>query len=214
MVRFISGPQTAYSGSEDLRPKETTQSSPPVKTRGSPHPRGTVHGPREVWGGGISPAPLPAHPLARAGTRFPGSPRAGPPRGAALGAFRVLSQLGPRAPPRCFPDSPSSSPGFQILSPALRRARAPHPALGPPRAAVTANEVPGRVRRFKRRLLREAGREIRRCGQNPAGGCERCRAAHYGERAGVGTRSAAGTAARRRGGGGRGRRRAGARLLT
>lgn len=58
------------------------------------------------------------------------------------------------------------------------------------------------MRRFKRRLLSEARREIRRCGQNPAGVCEPCSAAHGGEREGWAP------AARRIRGGGRGRPRA------
>lgn len=82
----------------------------------------------------------------------------------------------------------SSSPGFHLPSPAPGRARSLRPAPDPPRAAAAANEVRGRVRRFKRRLLREARREIRRCGQNPAGVRDPCRVARCGERAGVGAR--------------------------
>lgn len=162
-------------------------------------------------------------------TRLPGNLRAGrPDRRAAQTAFRVLSAARaanrasrlPRAPRRSLPDSrefQSRLPAPPAPPSAARALPAPPPAPAPPRAAAPANEVRGRVRRFKRRLLREARREIRRCGQNPAGGCECCRAARCGERAGVGARDGAAPGRQRRGGGGgggRGGRRAGARLLT
>lgn len=102
----------------------------------------------------------------------------------------------------------SSSPGFHLPSPAPGRARSLRPAPGPPRAAATANEVRGRVRRFKRRLLREARREIRRCGQNLQ------ESAIPAELLAAGRGRGSAPAARKLRGGGRGRPRAGARLLT
>lgn len=141
---------------------------------------------------------------------FPaGSARPLAPRPLGCGARRAPGPVTARPVSRACSHTPwlpapsrtpaSSSPGFQLPSPALSRARSPHPALVPPRAAATANEVWGRVRRFKRRLLREAGREIRRCGQNPAGGYEPCRAARCGEWAGVGARGRAALGPRRGG---------------
>lgn len=169
--------------------------------------RDTVRSPREVW----APAAASGHASPRAwnslSQQAPRCPRRPAPSGAALCALRVLSLLDPRAWPAAPP------PGSQLLprlprvpvptssspAPARSRARSPRPALVPPRAAATANKIRGRVRRFKRRLLREAGREIRRCGQNPAGGCDPCRAVRCGERAGVGARG--GAALRQRRGG-------------
>nr|XP_054512437.1 translation initiation factor IF-2-like [Pan troglodytes] len=118
---------------------------------------------------------LPAGPARCASRRVPGP----------VTARLACATYGPtRGPtpwlPAPSPTPASSSPSFQLPSPALSRARSPLPALASSRAAPTANEVQGRVRRFKRRLLREAGREIRRCGQNPAGDCEPCRTASCG----------------------------------
>lgn len=122
---------------------------------------------------------LPAGPARCASRRVPGPVTARP----------ACPTRGPTRGPTPWlrarsPTPASSSPSFQLPSPALSRARSPRPAPAPPRAVPTANGVQGRVRRFKRRLLREAGREIRRCGQNPAGDCDRCRTASCGEREG------------------------------
>lgn len=187
-------------------------------------PRDTVRAPGEAWilaaaSGHASrrvwnslsqqgPArPLAPHPLGCGARRAPGPVTARPLR-LAYGHTPWLP-----APSRT---PASSSPGFQLPSPALSRARSPRPALVPPRAAITANEVRGRVRRFKRRLLREAGREIRRCGQNPAGRLRVLQSCPLrGEGGGRRPRqSRSGTEARRLGGGGRGQGRAGARPLT
>lgn len=143
-------------------------------------------------------SPLQPKLSASAGIPFPSRPRAAlgapPPRGAALGALRGLSQLDPRDPPLTpgFFPAPSRLPRVPVPAsstpapPTVARALPAPPSSS--RAAATTNEVRGRVRRFKRRLLREAGREIRRWGQNPAGGCEPCRASCCGERVGVGAR--------------------------
>lgn len=166
-------------------------------------PGNPVREPREKWA--LVAASRPTSWRAR--ELFPGRPRAAlgvpPPRGAAPRALRGLSEQPPRAPPtrgplplpaspppagsRLLPDSREFQPRLPAPAPpTLARAlRAPPPSS---RAAAPANEVRGRVRRFKRRLWREAGREIRRRGQNPAGRCEPCRVARCGDRAGVGAR--------------------------
>lgn len=130
------------------------------------------------------------------GTRFPSGPCAASAATASRCGARPTPgpvAAGP-ASPACSPTlwlpAPSPTPAssrhcFQLPSPALSRARSLRPAPFSSRAAAATNEVRGRVRRFKRLLLKEAGREIRRCGQNPAGGRKPCRSARCGERPGV-----------------------------
>lgn len=138
---------------------------------------------------------------ASAGTRFPSRPRVAlrHPASSRCAARRATEPVtaSPASPallphplPPCsFPDSREFQSRLPAPLPRPRSRALSRPRPGPSRATATANEVRGRVRRFKRRLLSEARREIRRCGQNPAGVCEPCRAARSGERAGVGARS-------------------------
>lgn len=137
---------------------------------------------------------------ASAGTRFPSRPRVASAscplalrrwaRGGACHSELREPRLRPQPrPPGSFPDSREFQSRLPAPQPRPQSRALSRPLPCPPRAAATANEIGGRVRRFKRRLLSEARREIRRCGQNPAGVCEPCRAAGSGERAGVGARS-------------------------
>lgn len=105
-------------------------------------------------------------------------------------------------PPCSFPDSREFQSRLPAPLPRPRSRALSRPRPGPPRATATANEVRGRVRRFKRRLWSEARREIQRCGQNPAAGCEPCQSSSQrgeggGRRSQLGGLEAAGGVGRR-----------------
>lgn len=166
------------------RPPASPPHSPgtPSANPGKPGPRPPLPDPSLREGCDSSSQQAPRGP------RRPASSRCGSAR---LGVCHSWARE-PRPPPHPWLPAPSGRP--RVPAPASS-APAPPPVAralpAPPpssRAASTTNEVRGRVRRFKRRLLREAGREIRRWGQNLAGACEPCRAACCGERAGVGAR--------------------------